>query len=139
MDTTSAAEWWPLAVYLGLAGLVVAGMLGLSALLGSRRRLHATDAPYEAGIASHGGARLRLSIKYFRVALYFVIFDLEVAFVVGWAVAARRLGWPGYAGMLVFVGVLLLTLGYLWRQGALDWGTSARLRRRREARRQEAP
>ncbi len=139
METTSAAAWWPLAVYLGLAGLVVAGMLGLSAVLGGRRRERATDEPYESGIVSHGGARLRLSIKYFRVALYFVIFDLEVAFVVGWAVAARRLGWSGYAGMLVFVGVLLLTLGYLWRQGALDWGTSARLRRRREARQRELP
>jgi NADH-quinone oxidoreductase subunit A len=122
------AELWPLAVYAGLAGIVVAGMLGLSALLGGRRSLRSTSLPYESGIQSHGGARVRLGIKYFRVALFFVVFDLEVAFLVAWALAARQLGWPGYIGMLVFVGILALSLAYLWRLGALDWGTSARTR-----------
>ncbi len=139
MQASSATPLWPLAVYLGLAVVVAAGMIGISSLLGSRKRMRATDQPYESGIASVGSARVRLSVKFFRVALMFVIFDLEVVFLVAWAVAARQLGWPGYIAMLVFVGVLALTLGYLWRLGALDWGTTARMRRRRAARGSDQP
>lgn len=134
MQATSATPLWPLAIYLGLAVLVAAAMIGISSLLGGKRRMRATDQPYESGIASAGSARVRLSVKFFRVALMFVIFDLEVVFLVAWAVSARQLGWPGYVAMLVFVGVLALTLGYLWRLGALDWGTTARMRRRHAAR-----
>jgi NADH-quinone oxidoreductase subunit A len=135
METATQTPLWPLAVHIGLAVVVAAGMLGLSWILGGRSKSkRATEEPFESGIVSHGSARIRLSVKYFRVALFFVIFDLEVVFLVAWAVAARELGWTGYMGMLVFVGVLALSLAYLWRLGALDWGTGAKLRRERSRR-----
>lgn len=135
METATQTPLWPLAVHIGLAVVIAVGMLGLSWILGGRSKPRsATNEPYESGIVSHGSARIRLSVKYFRVALFFVIFDLEVVFLVAWAVAARELGWSAYIGMLVFVGVLALSLGYLWRLGALDWGTNAELRRKRSRR-----
>ena len=69
--------------------------------------------------------------------MFFVIFDLEVVFLVAWAVAARELGWAGYIEALVFIAVLGVALAYLWRIGALDWGTTAVMRRRRQRRSRE--
>lgn len=114
-------DLWPLAVYLVIIGLLVGAMLGLSFLLGQRHNDRATGAPYESGILSEGSARVRISVKFYLVAMFFVIFDLEAVFIFAWAVAVREAGWAGYAEMLAFIVVLLATLGYLWRVGALDW------------------
>lgn len=113
---------WPFAVYGIAVILLVASMLVVSALLGQRHRDKATGEPYESGMLGTGSARLRLSAHFYLVAMFFVIFDLEVAFIVAWAIAARELGWAGYLGVLVFIGVLCISLLYEWRQGALDWG-----------------
>ena len=67
---------------------------------------------------------MRLSTKFYLVALIFVLFDLEAVFIFAWAIAVPELGWTGYYGMLVFVGLLVVGLVYEWRQGALDWGRS---------------
>ena len=80
---------------------------------------------------STGSARMRFPAHFYLIAMFFVIFDLEVVFLFAWAIAAPELGWLGYAEILVFVGVLLAAWVYLWRVGALDWGTSARLKARR--------
>ncbi len=112
---------WPMAVYFAAVLLVVAGMLVVSYLLGQRHEERATGLPYESGIRSHGSARLRLSVTYYLVAMFFVIFDLETVFIFAWAVAGRELGWAGYVEILVFIVVLLAALAYLWRLGALDW------------------
>jgi NADH-quinone oxidoreductase subunit A len=117
---------WPLAVYFALVLIVVGGMLGISYLLGERHREEDTDKPYESGVQSTGGARLRLSAKFYLVAMFFVIFDLEAVFIFAWAIAAREVGWGGYVEMVIFVAVLVTVLVYLWRLGALDWGTSRR-------------
>jgi NADH-quinone oxidoreductase subunit A len=117
---------WPLAVYFGLVLLVVAGMLGISYVLGEKHKERATGQPYESGILTTGSARVRLSAKFYLVAMFFVIFDLEAVFLFSWAVAAVELGWAGYAEVLVFVAILLAALIYLWRLGALDWGTDRR-------------
>lgn len=121
-----SAPLWPLAVYFLVVVLAVAGLLVLSWLLGERHRERATVLPYESGMLPTGSARLRFSADFYLVAVFFVIFDLEAAFILAWAVAARPLGWPGYAGVAVFVAVLLAALVYLWRVGALDWGTRRR-------------
>ncbi|MBZ0157532.1 MAG: NADH-quinone oxidoreductase subunit A [Alphaproteobacteria bacterium] len=105
-------------------------MLVLSHLLGQRHRERATGEPYESGIVATGSARLRFDIKFYLVAMFFVIFDLEAVFIYAWAVSLRETGWAGYFEMLFFIGVLLAALVYLWRLGALEWGTARRRLRR---------
>jgi NADH-quinone oxidoreductase subunit A len=110
-------------VWYALAGVALAGVIiGLSALLGQRHNERATGQTYESGISSTGGARTRHSARFYLMAMFFVIFDLEAVFVFSWAVAAREAGWPGYVEIAVFIGVLGAALAYLWRDGALDWG-----------------
>jgi NADH-quinone oxidoreductase subunit A len=119
---------WPLAVYFaGVIFLVGIGMVGLSFLLGQRHKDRATGEPYESGILSQGTARIRLSAKFYHVAMFFVVFDLEAVFIFAWAVAIRELGWMGYIEAIVFIGVLFAGLVYLWRLGALDWGSRPRI------------
>lgn len=117
---------WPLAAYFAAVIVLVATMIALSFVLGQRHMERATAEPYESGIVSHGDARIRLSAKFYLVAMFFVIFDLEAVYLFAWAIAVPELGWLGYAVVLVFVGILLAALAYLWRLGALDWGTSGR-------------
>jgi NADH-quinone oxidoreductase subunit A len=121
------AMLWGLAFYAVLVLGLCALMLGLSAILGERTRsTRATLEPFESGITHVGTARFRMPAKFYLVAVFFVIFDLEVVFILAWAVAARESGWPGYVEMLVFVGILLAALVYLWSQGALDWAPKPR-------------
>lgn len=117
---------WPLAVYFGIVIALVVMLLGLSALLGEHHGERATGRPYESGIASTGSAKLRFGASFYLVAVFFVIFDLEAAFIFSWAVALREIGWTGYAEGVVFIGVLLAALVYLWRVGALDFVTRHR-------------
>ena len=119
-------DLWPLAVYLTIVGMLVVAMLGLSFVLGQRHQDRATGSPYESGILSQGSARVRLPVKFYQVAIFFVIFDLEAVFLFAWAIAVREAGWAGYAEVLLFIMVLLATLAYLWRVGALDWRQGSR-------------
>lgn len=119
-------SYWPLGIYLAAILFLIATMLVLSYFLGQRHRDSATGSPFECGIVSEGSARVRLSAKFYLIAMFFVIFDLEAVFLFAWAVAARELGWTGYFEILVFVGVLVAALIYLWRIGALDWAPRAK-------------
>lgn len=112
---------WPLGVYFLLIMALAVAMLTLSYLLGETHREADTDLPYEGGVVSTGSARIRFSAKFYMIAMLFVIFDLESVFIFAWAVAGRQLGWPGYIEMIIFVGILVIALIYLWRVGALDW------------------
>lgn len=123
MSVLAAGPYWPMAVYIGLVLLLTVGMVGLSALLGERRRQRLTGVPYESGVPITGGARVRQMARYYVVALLFVVFDLEAAFIIAWVIAFRELGWAGYVEIVVFIGVLLAGYVYLWRRGAFDWGT----------------
>lgn len=118
-DTTAL---WPLGVYFLAVVVIVSIMIALSYVLGERHRDKQTDEPYESGIVSTGTARVRFDIKFYLIAMFFVIFDLEAVFIFAWAVSVRENGWPGYAEMMVFIGILTATLAYLWRIGALEWG-----------------
>ncbi len=84
---------WPLAVYFIVVVGLLAVMMGLSYVLGQRHREMATDEPFECGIVSVGYARLRFSVKFYLIAVFFVIFDLEAMFLFAWAVALREAGW----------------------------------------------
>jgi NADH-quinone oxidoreductase subunit A len=112
---------WPLVVYFAFVLVLVAAVLFVSYLLGPHHSEPATGQPYEGGIVSEGSARARFSARYYMVAMFFVVFDLEAVFLFAWAAAARELGWPGYCEVVVFVGVLMAALLYLGRIGALDW------------------
>lgn len=112
---------WPLVAYFVLVVLLVAAVLVVSYLLGPRHSEPATGQPYEGGIVSEGSARVRFSVRYYLIAAFFVVFDLEAVFLFAWAVSAREAGWAGYCEVLLFVGVLFAALIYLWRVGALDW------------------
>ena len=116
-------DLWPLVVYAAIVAALVAAMLGLSYVLGQRHHDRSTDFPYESGILSEGSARVRLSFKFYLVAMFFVIFDLEAVFIFAWAVAVRETGWTGYIEISIFIAVLLAALAYLWRVGALDWSS----------------
>jgi NADH-quinone oxidoreductase subunit A len=122
---TNGGSLWPLAVYAAAVLLLVSGMIGLSYLLGERHREPATGDPYESGILSTGSAEVRLSVSFYLVAMFFVIFDVEAVYLFAWAVAARELGWSGYTEVLVFTALLVAALAYLWRLGALDWAPGA--------------
>jgi NADH-quinone oxidoreductase subunit A len=120
---------WPLLVYF-LAVLAIVGiMIGASFFLGERHKERTTDEPYESGIAGTGSAGRRFDARFYLIAVFFVIFDLEALFIFAWAVAVRELGWPGYIEILIFIGVLFAALVYLWRVGALE----LRTRRQRES------
>ena len=121
---------WPLALYFALALAVATAMIGMSHVLGERHRGRATNEPYESGAPGVKRDRVRLPVHFYLIGMFFVIFDIEAAFLFAWAIAAPELGWRGYVEILIFVGVLLAGLVYLWRVGALDWGTSARVKAR---------
>jgi len=112
---------WPLVAYFVLVVVLVAMVLSVSYLLGQRHSEPATGDPYEGGIVSEGSARVRFSVRYYLVAMFFVVFDLEAVFVYAWAGAVRELGWTGYCVVVLFIGLLAAALVYLWRVGALDW------------------
>lgn len=114
-------ELWPLALYFVIVCVLAVAMLSLSFVLGQRHHDRATSSPYESGIVSEGTARVRLSAKFYLVAMFFVIFDLEAVFLYAWSVSIREAGWFGYFEVVVFVFILIATLAYLWRVGALDW------------------
>lgn len=115
---------WPLAVYFAVAVALVVMMIGLSYVLGQQHRDRATAEPYESGMVPTGSAWMQLDVKYYLVAMFFVIFDLEAVFIFAWAVALREAGWSGFIEALIFIVILVAALAYIWSMGALDWGPS---------------
>lgn len=111
-------------------GLYIVATFGMAALmvaaayvLGTRKRGPADPNPFESGILPTRDTHIRFPIQFYIVAMLFVIFDLEMVFVFAWAVAARPAGWLGYGGLVTFLVLLLIALAYLWRGGALEWGS----------------
>ena len=139
MNTPAAqsTEIWPLAAYFLLVLALLAGILILSHVIGERHKAGAADEPFESGILAVGSARLRLSAKFYLIAMFFVIFDVEAVFLFAWAVALRELGWTGYIEATIFIGALVAALVYLWRLGALDWGSSGQRFPGRHGRRED--
>ncbi|HUK87743.1 MAG TPA: NADH-quinone oxidoreductase subunit A [Terriglobales bacterium] len=115
------ARYLPLLIHvlvvMGLAG----GMVLLSALVGKHRPTRAKLQPYECGILPTGDARQRFSVKFYLVAMLFILFDVEAVFLYPWAVIYRELKMFGFWEMLVYIGILLVGFFYIWKKGALDW------------------
>lgn len=106
----------------------------ISQLLGPRASTPEKLAPYECGVPPVGDARERQSVKFYLVAMVFLLFDIEVAFLYPWAMALRDLGWVGYVQVVLFLAILLVGFVYIWRKGVLDWGVRAQTREQMLAR-----
>lgn len=128
--TAYTPQTWALIVYVAAVLFVVALMVGLSALLGSRNNGRAKNEAFESGVVGVGGGHLRFSAKFYLVAMFFVLFDLEAVFLYAWAVSVRESGWAGFIEATIFIVVLLIGLVYLWRLGGLDWAPVTRYGRR---------
>ncbi len=113
--------FWPLIFFFCCVAAVVAAMIAVSFFLGERHKGRVTDEPYESGMPLTAAPQLRFHVKYYLVAMFFVIFDAEALFMFAWALSVRELGLSGYITFLVFVLVLMIALAYLWKRGALDW------------------
>lgn len=118
----------PFVLYASAVFVILGITLVFSWFVGSKSRHgRAQDIPYESGIVPVGEAEnMRLSVEFFLIAIFFVIFDLETIFIVAWAVAFNEVGWLGYIATAVFIFILLVALLYEWRTGALDWGVKSR-------------
>jgi NADH-quinone oxidoreductase subunit A len=113
--------WLSIFLMLLLGVGFAAGSLALSRLVGPRNPTPEKLAPYECGMPAVGDARERQSIKFYLVAMVFLLFDIEVAFLYPWAMALRSLGWTGLMQITLFFAILLAGYVYIWRKGALDW------------------
>jgi NADH-quinone oxidoreductase subunit A len=120
------SPWHPgvlsLAVYLGMVLIFIGWLLYLCTRLGEKRPASQKKRPYESGIIPTGSARLEYPVPFYLVAIFFLIFDLEGAFIFTWAIACDGLGWSGWMQISFFIAVLFLSLLYLWRKGGLEWG-----------------
>jgi NADH-quinone oxidoreductase subunit A len=117
-----SAPFWPFIVYILVVFILLGLILTLSYFIGQRHKDRATDQPYESGIIETGSARLRFSAHFYLIAMMFVIFDIEVVFIILWALAFNELGWAGYIAASVFIILLFAVLVYEWSIGALNFG-----------------
>ena len=117
---------WPFIAFAAIVIALIGIMIGLSYVLGERHMEKTTDEPFESGIPPTGDARLRFSSSFYLIAMFFVIFDLDAAFIMLWAVSFRELGLPGYIGILIFIGILMILLIYELSIGALDFGPNGK-------------
>ena len=113
--------WFSILIMIVLGAGFGAVMVGLSALLGPRRPTPEKLAPYECGMPPVSDARERHPVKFYLVAMIFLLFDIEVAFLYPWAMALRDLRWTGFWQIVVFFGILVIGYAYVWRKGALNW------------------
>ncbi|HSV86458.1 MAG TPA: NADH-quinone oxidoreductase subunit A [Levilinea sp.] len=114
-------QYLPLLVLLIIALIVALIVLGLGAFFGPRRPSARKGQPYESGMRPYGPGSRRVSVRYYLVAVLFILFDIEVVFVLPWAVVFRDLGVSGLISMIVFLVVLEVAFLYAWKKGALEW------------------
>ena len=106
-------------ILIGIAVGIVPQVLGY--VLGPNRPDKAKNSPYECGFEAFEDARMKFDVRYYLVAILFILFDLEVAFLFPWAVALKEIGRLGFWSMMVFLGILVVGFAYEWKKGALDW------------------
>ncbi|MBK1644471.1 NADH-quinone oxidoreductase subunit A [Thiocapsa imhoffii] len=114
-------NYLPILIFIIVGILVGVGPLALGYFLGPRRPDAEKDSPYECGFAAFENARLKFDVRYYLVAILFIIFDLEIAFLFPWAVVLDELGLYGFWAMVIFLGILVVGFVYEWKKGALEW------------------
>ena len=121
MPTNYSELYFPVLVQILLAAATAAGLLTAGLLLGKRSNSTAKDSPYESGVTPVGNARERFSVKFYLVAMLFILFDIEAVFLYPWAVVYRELKIYGFIEMLLFMVLVLGGFWFVWKKGALDW------------------
>lgn len=121
MPQTYPELYFPVLVQILIAAGLAAGLIGASTILGKRARSPQKAEPYESGMAPVGSAHERFSVKFYMVAMIFILFDIEAVFLYPWAVVYRELKLFGFLEMLIFVALVLIGFFYVWKKGALDW------------------
>ncbi|HEX2165767.1 MAG TPA: NADH-quinone oxidoreductase subunit A [Longimicrobiales bacterium] len=111
----------PILILLGVSLANAVGMVVLSHLVSPFRPTPAKMEPYESGMTPLGDTRERFSVKFYMVAILFIVFDLETIFLLSWGVVMRSLGWEGFAAAMIFIVVLTVGMIYEWKKGALEW------------------
>lgn len=115
------AQYFPALLFLLIGGGLGVALLAIGLLAGRRFPSRDKDAPYECGFAAFEDARLPFDVRFYLVAILFILFDLETAFFFPWAASLRTIGWPGFWSMMVFLLLLVIGFIYEWRKGALEW------------------
>ena len=118
---TPLQTYFPVAAVFLVCGVLAALLMGLGSVLGPRRPSAVKASPFECGSEPIGSAHDRFGVKFYLIALLFIVFDIEAVFIYPWAVLLRELGWAGYTTMAVFAFTLVIGLAYVWKKGALDW------------------
>ena len=114
-------QYFPILVFLAIAGAIAMAMVGASFVLARQNPNSEKLSPYECGFEPFEDARVRFDVRYYLVAILFIIFDLEVAFLFPWSISLGQLGLFGFWSMIVFLGVLTIGFIYEWKKGALEW------------------
>src|SRR6516162_8617935 len=123
--------YFPVLLQALIAMALAAGLLSVSYLLGKHVRNRVKDMPYESGITPTGDVRQRFSVKFYLVAMLFILFDIEAIFLYPWAVVFRELKMFAFVEMLVFIVLILAGFFYIWKKGALDWSADLSAGRKR--------
>lgn len=121
MPITYAETYFPLLIQILIALAVAGGMIGASAFVGRKVKDKIKNSPYESGMEPVGNARERFSVKFYLVAMVFILFDIEAIFLYPWAVVYRELRLFGFFEMLLFIVLVLCGFFYIWKKGVLDW------------------
>ena len=124
MPTTQAEIWFPVLFQAVLATIIAAALVTLTFVVGRRVSNRVKDMPYECGIAPTGDARHRFSVKFYLVAMIFILFDIEAIFLYPWVVVYKQLKMFAFLEMLVFVILILAGFFFIWKKGVLDWSHS---------------
>lgn len=119
--TSSLLPYLPVFLLLVVGVLLSLAMVAVTRIMGPRFRTAIKESPFESGSEPLGNARERFSVKFYMVALLFIVFDVEAVFIYPWAVLLQELGWPAMISMLIFMATLLVGLIYVWKKGALTW------------------
>jgi NADH-quinone oxidoreductase subunit A len=114
-------EYVAIALMIGLATLIALIAIGLGGLFGPKKESKVKSMPYESGMNPFGEGTRRMPIRFYLIAVLFILFDIEVVFFLPWAITFRQLGWFGLIEMIVFIGILLVGYVYAWKKGALEW------------------
>jgi len=115
------AEYFPVLLFMAVSAVIGIALIAIGNLLGPKKPGAEKDSPYECGFEAFEDARMKFDVRYYLIAILFIIFDLEIAFVLPWATVFSKLGLFGLVEMGMFLGLLVLGFVYVWKKGALEW------------------